>query len=47
MNLMISLAVGDVNELRANAEERLLKIKARHEFIKAINQTSYKFFSFR
>ncbi|KAI1721885.1 transient receptor potential cation channel subfamily A member 1 like protein [Ditylenchus destructor] len=27
MNLMISLAVGDVNELRLNAEERLLKIK--------------------
>ena len=27
MNLMISLAVGDVNELRMNAEERLLKIK--------------------
>lgn len=28
MNLMISLAVGDVNELRINAEERILKIKA-------------------
>ena len=27
MNLMISLAVGDVNELRMSAEERLLKIK--------------------
>lgn len=27
MNLMVSLAVGDVNELRMSAEERLLKIK--------------------
>lgn len=27
MNLMISLAVGDVNELRMSAEERMLKIK--------------------
>jgi hypothetical protein len=30
MNLMVSLAVGDVNELRMSAEERLLKIKVRH-----------------
>lgn len=29
MNLMVSLAVGDVNELRMNAEDRLLKIKVR------------------
>ncbi|KAL3115459.1 hypothetical protein niasHT_010724 [Heterodera trifolii] len=27
MNLMVSLAVGDVNELRVNAEERMLRIK--------------------